>query len=529
MMLRTIFVLVLLWGGVIGWGQSFDENPLIVAARQFGAKGLGKEVDSGSALKYAPSAQLGTRDKYLKKFSDDKDIVEFFKAVFDSGFEEFEKNAAQRKFANDAAFSYAFSLTLIQMVNDGSEIEDSTIDRLAGQVRNALKGVKSTDAQRQEFAEWSLCEAFVVIGFAVLAENSEEAAKKAGEVVGSAFASLTGGKPDQAKVESGVYLIKGDPSSASSSNTSETLEGLAPGFSFSVPSGWETKEGWIMGSMEHYGNMVGANIRMLPAMKPTSDLGATLRSLWKQYTPKGLVNNFSGMVFRRYVGDGVPAHFICGRGQQDGETWDSLFSLYIVDCGDYWQPFVLAQTWWDPSGFAPGASMTASLSYGGSADLGEVFLRTIRNPKTKGAALVDASALVGDFHFGSGASMNWVNVYSGATSTTFVSYGGSLSLAKNGTFSYTYSSASGAVGATSFRGAKGKGTWTLKGDILTCKWSEYDQGDGYKAKDYVYRVAGVVLFEGGEKVLVLKQDLDKPINAVTVTDSSDYYTTRKKG
>ncbi|MBA4294207.1 hypothetical protein C0431_14695 [bacterium] len=527
MMLRTILVVMMLWGGVIGWGQSFDENPLIVAAKQFGAKGLGKDVDSGSALKYAPNGKLDFKGKYLKKFESDKEIQDFYKQVFDSGFEEFRKQSIERKAQNDAAYAYAFSVNLMDSIIQGEEASDEMVDHLAGQVRAALKSVIATDAQKQEFAEWALCESFVVVGFAAALGETEDSLKKLMDVAEATFTTLTGAEPERARRESGILLIAADP--VSSANTSEVVGGLAPGFSFSVPSGWESKEGWIVGSMEHYGNMVGANIRMLPAMKPTSDLGATLRSLWKQNTPKGLVNNFSGMVFRRYVGDGVPAHFICGRGQQDGETWDSLFSLYIVDCGDYWQPFVLAQTWWDPSGFAPGASMTASLSYGGSADLGEVFLKTIRNPKTKGAALVDASALVGDFHFGSGASMNWVNVYSGATSTTFVSSGGSLSLAKNGTFTYTYSSASGAVGATIFRKATGKGNWTLQGDILTCKWTQYDQGDGYQVKDYVYRVAGVVVFEGGERVLVLKQDLDKPINAVTVTDSADYFTTRKKG
>ena len=56
----------------------------------------------------------------------------------------------------------------------------------------------------------------------------------------------------------------------------------------------------------------------------------------------------------------------------------------------------------------------------------------------------------------------------------------------------------------------------------------YDQGDGYKRKPVTYRIAGVVSYSNGEKVLVLKNKLDEPVNPQTVGDRSEYYSTLKK-
>ena len=111
---------------------------------------------------------------------------------------------------------------------------------------------------------------------------------------------------------------------------------------------------------------------------------------------------------------------------------------------------------------------------------------------------------------------------------TFVSYGGTLNLKADGTFTYTFGSASGQVGATKFGSAKGSGTWRIENDLLITKYLTYDQGDSYKRNEERYRIAGVVSFTDGSKVTVLTSDLKKPINACTVGNSSDYYSTKKK-
>ena len=172
--------------------------------------------------------------------------------------------------------------------------------------------------------------------------------------------------------------------------------------------------------------------------------------------------------------------------------------------------------------------MSASFSFGSTADLAEVFLRTLTCTGIKSKPIVDKATMVGDYNYGSSSALNFENVYTGATALNVISYGGTLHLKADGTFSDTYSSASGFVGATTFRGAKGKGHWLIQGDILVLNYTEYDQGDSYKRKEKKYQISGVVLFSSGEKVVVLKDSLDTPINAVTVQNRSEYYSTAKK-
>jgi hypothetical protein len=172
--------------------------------------------------------------------------------------------------------------------------------------------------------------------------------------------------------------------------------------------------------------------------------------------------------------------------------------------------------------------MSAGFSFPTSADLAEVMMKTFKCPSAKGKPLADKSALVGDYSYGSHSQLEWENIYTGASTMTFVSYGGTLNLKADGTFTYTFGSASGQVGATKFGSAKGHGTWRIEGDLLITKYLAYDQGDSYKRTEETFRISGVVTFTDGSKVTVLAKNLKKPINACTVADSSDYYTTKKK-
>lgn len=79
-----------------------------------------------------------------------------------------------------------------------------------------------------------------------------------------------------------------------------------------------------------------------------------------------------------------------------------------------------------------------------------------------------------------------------------------------------------------YRGVKGAGTYTIHGDILTCKYTTYDQGDSYKWAEDVYRIAGVAVFPGGEKVLMLMEDLKLPVNNVSVGHGGKWHSTKKR-
>ncbi|MFM9871888.1 MAG: DUF6683 family protein [Fimbriimonadaceae bacterium] len=513
----------------VSLAQVPSKNPLVDRAESFGRVGLtAASTDGASPLKFKPTGKRVYLDEYVKVFADDEASRKTLSEFFEQALTGVEEAAKESKSENDGAFAYAFSVLLLDQILTEKEFDEKDYLSVAGQMRQAFAGVKATDLQKQEFYEWSVYSAMSVIAMGSALEG-EEGAAKLKTLAEANLAFLTGAKIGQLSFVDGHLLIKGVGGEVVEKPV-ESSGGLAAGFSYSLPEGWTEADGWIQRVDPYFEtNRIGAHIRMLPAVKASGDLGATIRQLWTTYLPAELQGKSSGMVFRRYLGDGLPAFFIFGQGQVKGEQADSLYSLYLVDCGTYWQPFVLAQTWKDPTvEFPVGTEYSAPLSYGKSADIAEVFFRGIRCPSSKGRALVDKSAVVGDYSFGSGSSLQWENIYTGASAMTFVSYGGTLNFASNGTFTYTYSSASGIAGAANFRGAKGSGSWKIEGDILTCQWKTYDQGDGYRPKDYVYRVAGVISYTDGSKVLVLKQNLELPINAVTVRDSSDYYTTKKK-
>lgn len=526
---RVVLLVALVLAACFATAQFPEKNPLVKAVHTFGEKGLGPQTDGNKELVFKPTGNRIYVDEYLKLFEDSKELRDAIKEVIEEGLKGYEEEAETQKIANDGAAAYAVAALTVWSLNqpEMAELGDDTIAAVTGQIRAALKGVKATDREKQEFYEWSLSVCFSTIGlYSAMAESGDK--QQLTELVQAQFTVLTGSLPSQASVKDKKLIIVGKPTSGGGEKPA--TGGLAEGFNYSLPAGWQENAGWLVGVRPYFNELMAASVRMLPAIPATNDLGASLRKLWKESVPAGLKETGSGMVFRRYVGDGVPAFFMFGQGPEDGVKWNALYSLYIVDCGSYWQPVIIAQTWWDPNSEYPiAASMTAGMTFSKSAAIGEEFLATIRCPKTKGTALIDRSALVGDYWFGSGASQQWVNVFTGSTSMTFVSYGGSLFLKADGKFEYTFSSATGAVGATTYRGAKGSGTWTINGDILTCRWTSYDQGDGYKPKDYVYRVAGIVVFPDGEKVIILEDDLSVPINAVTVGDSSNFYSNRKKG
>ena len=62
--------------------------------------------------------------------------------------------------------------------------------------------------------------------------------------------------------------------------------------------------------------------------------------------------------------------------------------------------------------------MLASTSYAATAELAERFIATLRCPAAKGRPLVVKDALVGDYSYGSSSSLQWENIYTGATSMT---------------------------------------------------------------------------------------------------------------
>ncbi|HRC59283.1 MAG TPA: hypothetical protein PKU97_25345 [Kofleriaceae bacterium] len=302
---------------------------------------------------------------------------------------------------------------------------------------------------------------------------------------------------------------------------------LAPGFTFSPPQGFTQDSGWHIGSWRDGNDVTSALVRFPPAVVAKGSYSDALRAAWQSYIPAELTGRASATVFRRYVGNGLFAQFMTARGPEKNRRNDSMFSLFLIDCGAAWQPMVVAQTYQSEGA---GIDMSTGFSFPRSADIAETLLATLRCPGPLGQPIVDVRSLAGNYHFGNGASMDWINVYTGATSTTFVSYGGRLHLKDNGTFDYEYSSASNQGAGTKFAGIRANGTWKIEGDTLLVTYAKYDQGDSYRKKGERYRIASSMLFDDGNKLTILRSgtDYDRPVNAVTVSDPSTYYSTKAK-
>lgn len=512
-------------------------NPVVDAIGRIGSTGL---KDSSKPAKsptlFKASGKREFLDNYLAAAYETQELRDGVKPVFEKLFESFDTTAKTAGFANDASGAVAFSVALLHSLATKSELDDQAFMVLIDKLQTTLDVPtvrNATDKQKQEAYEWAICTA----GSVVVAANgakTESDLEKIQTLSAISIKALIGGNLDQITFKGKDVSVK--PLKVEKQPIGDNGGGgLAPGFSLSVPEGWvkDTKSSWYVSRYRDpkHGNnadTVSALVRFLPAVPAKGSFSDALRKAWKEGVPPELADKGSNMVFRRYVGDSLFSQFIYGKGLEKGRESQSLFSVYLIDCGAMWQPVVIAQIWDSAYPNAVGADMSAGFSYGTSANMAEQILATFKCASGKGKPIVEKKDLAGEYNFGNYASMDYVNIYSGATSTSYVSYGGTLSLASNGSFIYNYSSASSNGGLAKFAGVKGAGKWTIDGDVLTTAYSQYDQGDSYKVKEHKYRIAGLVVFPDGEKVAVLIQDLKKPINAVTVGDRSEFYTTKKK-
>jgi len=446
----------------------------------------------------------------------------------------YEEALKAEKFANDGAQSLGFAVGILHTIATGKELKEEAFPALADRFRATLDipAVRqATDAQKQEFYEWTLCSVGLV---AVLSSQMTEEAEKAKlvQLAEAQLQLLIGVSSKSLTIDGGTITLTTSKAPTTNANPEPpTTGGLAPGFSVTMPQGWEQKDGWYIARHRDKPEdsvVISALVRFPPAVPAQGNFSEAIRAAWDKHIPAEGKGKASGMIYRRYIGDGLVSQFVFARVREAGQQADTYFTLFMIDCGSTWQPMVVAFTYQDTDSFSAGADFSSQFSYPKCADMAEVFLAQLRCPAAKDRPLVDKTGVIGSYHFGSGSSMQWENIYTGATAMTFVSYGGTLDLKSDGTFNYTYSSASGVAGAAKFAGIKASGTWRIERDVLVCKYSTYDQGDSYKRTEDRYRIAGIVSFSDGNKVIVLKSKLDVPINAVTVTDSSEYYSTKKK-
>lgn len=507
-MLPAALLLLLLSTGV-------QADPLTEAARALGRSGFrDAAAPEKSPARFKPDGTRRVVAAEARLAGEDDAQRKAFEDIFLKLLEGYEKTAKELGHPDDGAAALAFSVSVVYAAATEKELDDEAFLALISRLQASLDvpSVRgATDAQKQEFYERTLCAAGMVLAMAQLAETP---AAKAGlrKLAAVQLLNLLGVEVERLTLKGKDVSIK-VPAAAGAA---------ADGFTFTPPEGWKVEGGWHVYRKTDPNDSAysTAFVRFPPAIEAGPDIGATLRDLWKSSVPAELAGRHSSMVYRRYVGDGLPAHFVHGAGREKDRRSDSLYTLYLLDLGARWQPVVVAMTYDDPGmNVASIVQMSTSFSFPGTAAIAEGFLATLRCPAARGRALVSKEALIGDYAYGSAAGLQWENIYTGATTMTAVSYSGTLDLKADGTFSSTFVSASGVVGAQKFAGEKDKGRWDIAGDLLVLTG---------EARERKYRIGGITQFADGVKVVILLMRLDLPVNATTANDRSEWYSTKKK-
>lgn len=506
-------------------------NPVADAALNIVATGIKPSARPAKVTTgFKPSGKTKAfLDAFISKTFSSTEERDGFRPVYDKVFEEFPRTMKPSGLDNDVAAAYAFATTTILTVVKKSEFDDKAFEKVVYEFQAALADAcaKATDAQKEEAYNFAIASICTYLAYATAGADEAKLAP-----LGQALLlSLIGAQPDKISLDKDGITIEGKPSDPGPRTTSTGKVAV----SYSLPQGWrkDDKSSWFVCEYRdpRYGNNADAtiaNLRFLPSIPAQGNFSDTLRKIWKEAVPPEFAEKASGMVYRKLIGNGLVSQFIYGVANENGKTWPTLFAVYLIDCGAVWQPVVVANAWGPTEKFPVGGEMSAKYSFPQSSGMIEEFFKTIQLPGAKPKNIVDKEALVGAFNFGTSSSMDYVNIYTGATvASTFVSYGGTLTLHSDGTFDYSYSSASGQVGAAKFGKIVGKGRWTLEGDILTTKYSLYDQGDSYHRELDRYRVAAAVTFTDGERGLVL-MDIKKVANPTTIGASEEFYTTKKK-
>ena len=502
-----------------------DGNPVAAAARALATTGIAPGATGKQPLTFEPRAERIYLDRFLLSVSDDPQQRAQLKQALLEVMRGHEEQALAGGYANDLAGAMSFAALVLQVTISGQELPDETLPALLGQLRAALDqpGVRgATDEQKQLFYEACLCRGGMVL--TLIAAGGEAQAEQIKTLARGWLTELFG--TDKVALGAKGLTIAGTQPARPATPAAPAAAAPAAGFTHVLPEGWKQEpNGWLVHRKPdplRPAALVSAHARLLPPVPAQGNMGDALRAVWKTSAPPELVDKVSGMVYRRFLGDGLMAQFVTGCGREKGRQADTLCTLYLIDCGASWQPLLVAQTYENPSEVITSmVEMAASFNYALSADMAEAFLAGLRCPAGKGRALVDPAALVGHYHFGSGSALQWVNVHTGATSMTTVSYGGELNLQADGTYEWKFQSASGRDANLRFASDHDAGPWRVEGDKLILIG-----GDGKERRRY--RIAGLTQFPDGVKAAILMFHHERPVNAMTVTEPADIFSTKKK-
>lgn len=436
---RVLLIAALCQAYSLSAGQVPKGNPLVTASQKIGEVGLVTDsVAAKDGWAFKPSGKRDFIKAHAKIFSDVASEQEALEKAMYAIVDQYEAIGKQLKQENDPATALAFSVAILHSLATGNELPQPKFLEMTGRFRSVLSPVTASNEQKQEFYEWVLSSASSLIVLGGTATTPDSVAKIK-TLATAQLKALTGAELSQFDFSGETVKVKG---SAKPIAAPISKGGLAPGFQINAPAPWREVGGWWVNEKLETRNVVtqactAAHVRFLPAIEAKGNMGDALRSLWKSDLPAEMEGKAGAMVYRRYVGNGLFAQFIFGMGQEKGRRTDTFFTLMLVDCGSYWQPVVIGQTYEDRGEVLSGESLTAGFSYPVSSAQAETLLSSFRcSGAPVDQPIAVPASLAGEYNFGNGSTMEWVNIYTGATSMTFVSYGGSLNLAANGTFTY---------------------------------------------------------------------------------------------
>lgn len=268
--------------------------------------------------------------------------------------------------------------------------------------------------------------------------------------------------------------------------------GATGGFTFTLPASFApVSEGrWrfekVDGEAKHTLDVI-----RLTAVPGLDDAHGKLTQLWNSV----IVRDWPGaptqvLPLRRFVQNGARAHFTSATLKAPNAQHASLVSLYLVEADDRLEPFVLLQEYLDDS---VGAVMVARGSFDVTQAAVEELMKGVEGSPI-GRPLVDEAELVGSWKYGSGSHAQYVNVITGSTTFSAVSYTVRWRFDAGHRMAYETSSATTTLGTTAFAGQTDEGSWALEHDLLTIDGARFDRK---------YFIVGAGNGPAGKRVLFL--------------------------
>lgn len=520
--MRSLVVFALAWVAAASFGQEeFSGNPVIQVGRTFGTGGFdaSKTLQSGPS-EFKKGRSTGAAAKVIGALELDQET----ETTMLEGVAELQKNfeaaAAEAGQKPDVAAAFGFFLQITLTISKGAELNAAHVDASLPQLKaffNKPAVQQATDAQKQEAYEFYIASASVPLLLALAAGENDQVAAGIQRFAGGLVLGVTGAETDAISYSARGLGVKAvaPPTMASSGTRPAGGTQMGSGqFRYSLPAGYRQEGGWIskIVNAETRGDRVGAMFRVLTPIPAQGNMDSVLNQLWGQVIPDGIQPR--QVMFRRYVAGGAYSQFLFGRGPEGENTWDTYFTLFLIDLGGTWQPVVMAQVFLPDPTFMMGASMSAHYAQFQNGPIAAEFIDTWQAPGAPKRPLVTREEMTGLFKGGSTATQHWASAITGQyAGMTFSAASIDYNFRANGTFDYKFVGASGAVGAMTVTNDADSGSWSIEGDILTINGAKWDRS---------FRVWGFTRYGDGRRAVMLNANLKQAVFG-TLADSVEPY------